>query len=85
VTKLKLSLEKALNLLRQPDAKLVRLNSNNGGAGFFIWPGGGRISDRDAQVLLGRNDMQPYDSGLLPGHPQSWKLGANWRDRAGRV
>ena len=35
VTKLnKLSLEKVLHLLRKPDARLVRLHSNNDGAGF---------------------------------------------------
>jgi hypothetical protein len=78
----KLSLERALHLLRKPDA--VRLHSNNGGAGFYIWPDGGRVPDDVAHLLLGRNDVQPYDSGLFPSHPQSWRLG-NWRERAGRV
>ena len=80
----KLSLEKVLHLLRKPDARLVRLHSNNGGAGFYVWPRGGRVSDEVAQLLLGRNDIQPYGSGLFPGHPQSWRLG-NWRDWAGAV
>ena len=73
------SLEKVLDLLRKPDARLVRLHSNNGGRGFYVWPNGGRVSDDIAQLLLGRNDIQPYDNGLFPGHPQSWRLG-NWRD-----
>jgi hypothetical protein len=73
-------LDKALGLLRQPDAKLVRLHSNSSAAGYFIWPDGGRISDELAQLLLERGDVQPHDSGLLPGHPQSWRLG-NWRAR----
>ena len=78
----KLSLEKALQLLRKPDARLVRLHSNNnGGAGFYIWPDSVRVSDEVAQLLLGRNDIQPYE---FPGHPQSWRLG-NWRDWAGAV
>ena len=34
----KLSLEKVLHLLRKPDARLVRLHSNNDGAGFYVWP-----------------------------------------------
>ena len=76
----KLSLEKALHLLRKPDVRLVRLHSNNGGAGFYIWPGGGRVPDDVAHLLLERNDVQPYDSGLFPGNPQSWRLG-NWRER----
>ena len=36
VTKPKLSLEKVLHLLRKPDARLVRLHSNNGPAGFYL-------------------------------------------------
>ena len=84
VTKPKLSLEKVLHLLRKPDARLVRLHSNNGGAGFYVWPRGGRVSDEVAQLLLGRNDIQPYGSGLFPGHPQSWRLG-NWRDSGPNV
>jgi hypothetical protein len=80
----KLGLEKVLHLLRKPDARLVRLHSNNGGAGFYVWPRGGRVSDEVAQLLLKRDDIQPYDSGLFPGHPQSWRLG-NWRDWAGAV
>jgi hypothetical protein len=46
VTNQKLSLEKVLHLLRKPDARLVRLHSNNGGAGFYVWPRGGRVSDK---------------------------------------
>ena len=80
----KLSLEKVLHLLRKPDARLVRLHSNNGGAGFYVWPNGGHVSNEVVQLLLGRNDIQPYGSGVFPGHPQSWRLG-NWRDWAGAV
>ena len=69
---------------RKPDARLVRLHSNNGGAGFYVWPNGGHVSDEVVQLLLGRNDIQPYGSGVFPGHPQSWRLG-NWRDWAGAV
>ena len=80
----KISLENALQLLSKPDARLVRLHSNNGGAGFYVWPRGGRVSDEVAQLLLQRDDIQPYGNGLFSGHPQSWRLG-NWRDWAERV
>jgi hypothetical protein len=76
---IKLNLEKALQLLRQPDAKLVRLHSNNNRAGFYVWPRGGRIPDEVAQAVLERSDVQPFEPGLLPGHPQSWRMG-NWRE-----
>jgi hypothetical protein len=72
-------IDKALSLLRRPDARLVRLHANNGTGGFYIWPRGGRVSDEVAQLLLERSDVQPYDSGLFPGHPQTWRLG-NWRE-----
>jgi hypothetical protein len=36
MTKPKLSLEKVLHLLRKPDARLVRLHSNNDGVGFYV-------------------------------------------------
>ena len=62
----KLSLEKALHLLRKPDVRLVRLHSNNGGAGFYIWPDGGRVPDDVAHLLLERNDVQPNHSGFFP-------------------
>jgi hypothetical protein len=68
-------IDKALDLMRKPDAKLVRLHSNSGGAGFYVWPDGGRIPDEIAQLLIERGDVQPHDSGLFPGHPQSWRLG----------
>ena len=35
MTKPKLSLEKVLHLLRKPEARLVRLHSNNGTAGIL--------------------------------------------------
>ena len=76
------AVSKALDRLRRPDARLVLTYVNDGssvtGRAYFIVPGGYRVMDQTAQQLLERGDVQPFDSGLLPGHPQSWKLG-NWR------
>ena len=76
------AVNKALDRLRRPDARLVLAYVNDGssvtGRAYFIMPGGHRVMDQTAQQLLERGDVQPFDSGLLPGHPQSWKLG-NWR------
>ena len=71
--------DKAIDLMRRPQALLILTYSPDAASGraFFIVPGG-RVSDEVAQKLLERNDMQPADSGLLPGHPQSWRLG-DWR------
>jgi len=56
------------------------LHQQRGGCGYFIWPNGGQITNKIAEQIRGRGDVQPYDDGLLPGHPQSWRLG-DWRTR----
>jgi hypothetical protein len=70
------ALDKALNQLGQPRALLVLLYQQRGGYGYFIWPNGGQITNKVAEQILER----PHDPGLLPGHPQSWRLG-NWREQ----
>jgi len=74
------TLEKALDRLRKPGRELMLTCTPDTvtGRAYFIMPGGHRVMDQTAQQLLERGDVQPLDSGLLPGHPQSWKLG-NWR------
>ena len=73
-------MERALNALRKPGARLVLLHTHETKTGnaFYIMPDGGHISDETALALLERNDVQPFDPGLLPGHWQSWALG-DWR------
>lgn len=71
--------DKALEALRRPDAKLVRMHG--GAAGFYILlpHESFRVSNEIAAKLLERNDVQPFDLGLPEfGGPQSWKFG-NWR------
>ena len=74
---------RARDRLRKPGARLVLAYAPGtvSGRAFFIEPGGVRIADETAQRLLECPDVQPFDSGLLPGHPQSWRLG-NWRSWA---
>ena len=76
------ALTKAVDALRRPGALLVLTYAPKTitGRAFFIIPHGGRVADEVAQQLLERDDVQPYDSGLLAGRPQSWRLG-NWRKR----
>jgi hypothetical protein len=66
----------ALDLLRQPGHLLCLLHTR-AGRDFFVMPGG-PVSEAVAQKILERPDVQPFDSGLLEGHPQSWRLGP-WR------
>jgi len=69
-------LERAVEALRQPDHLLVVFHGK-AEPEWFVMPGG-RVTEQTARKILERPDVQPHDSGLLPGHPQSWRLGA-WR------
>jgi hypothetical protein len=67
--------ETALNLLRQPGRRLMKMHtagSPNGHA-FYVVPGG-YVEPEIAKKIIERPDAQPYDDGLFPGHPQTWRL-----------
>lgn len=72
-----LSLGVALEALRRPDHLLVVIHGKTKPE-WFVMPGG-PVTEATAHKLLERPDVQPHDTGLLPGHPQSWRLG-NWRE-----
>ena len=77
------TLDRALDQLRKPGATLVLCFTPDtvSGRSFYIQPDGIRVTDELAQKLLAHPRVQPFDSGLLPGHPQSWKFGDwhTWR------
>jgi hypothetical protein len=66
----------ALELLRE--GKLLMRMHTLDGMRFFIVPGG-QIADNVAQRILARKDVQPVDSGLFPGHEQTYRMRADWR------
>lgn len=63
-------------MLRQPDRELVSLHLPlpEGGHGFFVVPGGGRVKAEDAETILRRPDVQPHSDGLFPENVQSWRM-----------
>jgi hypothetical protein len=71
-----ISLAVALEELRQPGYELVSLHlpPPEGGHGFFVVPGGGRVEAEDAAKILQRPDVQPYSAGLFPETVQSWRM-----------
>jgi hypothetical protein len=66
----------ALELLREGNL-LMRMHTVNG-MRFFIVPGG-MIADNVAERILARKDVQPHDSGLFPGHEQTFRMRRDWR------
>jgi hypothetical protein len=75
-----LSMVKVLDLLRQRGKRLMLTHTNvdGGGCVYHIAPGGGYVEPDVARKIIEREDVQPLDSGLIPGCPQSWRLGP-WR------
>jgi hypothetical protein len=69
-----ISLAVALEALRRPDHLLVVLHGKSKPE-WFVMPGG-PVTEPTARRILERPDVQPHDTGLLPGHPQSWRLRA---------
>jgi hypothetical protein len=66
----------ALELMRE--GKLLMPMHTVNGVRFFIVPGG-MIADSVARRIIARPDVQPFDSGLFPGHPQTYRLRRDWR------
>jgi len=66
-----LSLDKALDRMRR-GSQLVLMHSD---CAYYVVPGR-RVAHKDANKILARPDVFPFDGGPFPGHPQSWKMGA---------
>lgn len=74
-------LERATELLRKPDARLVLMHTNNPldcssdkrTMGYFIIPGK-QISYEIAQKLIDRPDVYGCADGLFPGCDQTWRF-----------
>jgi hypothetical protein len=66
----------ALELMRE--GKLLMKMHTVNGMRWFVVPGG-QISDKTAERILARRDVQPHDSGLFPGCEQTFRLRGNWR------
>ena len=67
-----LKLNRALDLLRRPDHRLVLMHTHRGPA-YFVVPGG-PVTDKDALAIIARPDVRALDDGLFPGCAQSWRL-----------
>jgi hypothetical protein len=72
------ALNRTLDALRRPGAKLVRLHGRKDECGYFavlIPHGSFKVPDAVAAEILAREDVQPLDPGLPHvGGPQSWAI-----------
>jgi len=54
------------------------LHQQRGGCGYFIWPNGGQITNKIAEQILGRGDVQPTTTACFPAIRKAggWVIGA---------
>jgi hypothetical protein len=67
----------ALELMRK-GSLLMQMHCSGDRTRWFIVPGG-QIADNVAARILARKDIQPFDSGLFPGHEQTYRMRSDWR------
>jgi MOSC domain-containing protein YiiM len=67
-----LRLNKALDLLHRKDSRIMLMHTKDGPE-FYVVPGG-RVRADDAQKILARPDIVPFDDGLFPGNSQTWHM-----------
>lgn len=76
----RLDLRDALELMRVDGHRLMLMHSNNAkpgdpvGRAYYVVPGG-YVNASDAQKIIARDDVRPFDEGLFPGCTQSWRMG----------
>jgi hypothetical protein len=75
-----LTMRKAIERLRLPGARLMKMHNGRGGQDYFVMPSssryaGGRVDNYDAEQIIKRQDVYVLDPGLLNSDPQSWGIG----------
>ena len=71
-----LTYDKAIALMRQPDARLVLLNNGRAPGGYFVTGvrGGGHVDDAVAAKIMKHPLVRGGKDGLFPGHDQTWRM-----------
>ena len=67
------SLRRALDLLRLPGAKMMKMHNHQQGVSYYILDHG-RLADEDARTIMRRDDLIAFEDGLIPGNTQCWRL-----------
>jgi hypothetical protein len=71
-----LKYDAAIEALRKPDARLVRLNNGRAPGGYFVTGvrGGGHVDDAVAAKIMKHPLVRGGKDGLFPGHDQTWRM-----------
>jgi hypothetical protein len=70
-----LGYSRAIEAMRKPETRLVRMNNGQTGGGFafYVIPGG-RVEDLVADKIINHPLVRAGHDGLFPGHNQTWKM-----------
>jgi hypothetical protein len=66
-----LGYDEAIEAMRKPEARLVRMNSRP--AGYFVVPGG-PVERTAADKVMNHPLVRAGHDGLFPGHDQTWRM-----------
>jgi hypothetical protein len=75
MTERKLTLNRALDLLRLPGRRLIQTFSYYGKPDYSIVPGGGRVEPDVAKRIIDHPQVIGGKDALFPGHHQTWRIG----------
>jgi hypothetical protein len=67
-----LEYDRAIEAMRKPEARLVRMNGGRG-AGYFVVPGG-PVERAVAVKVMNHPLVRAGRDGLFPGHDQTWRM-----------
>jgi hypothetical protein len=65
-------LNKAMDLMRVPDARLVKMHVD-GSPTYYIVPGG-YVGPSTAEKIKSHPKVTASEDGMFPGHSQTWKI-----------
>jgi hypothetical protein len=68
-----ITFNRAIDMLRSPERRLVKMSVNQSPA-YFIAPGG-PVSLEVAEKIKSHPLVHPMQDGLFPGHDQTWRIG----------
>jgi hypothetical protein len=65
---------KAMDLMRGPDARLIKTHTSNGGCAHYIAPGGGYVEPEVAEQIKNHPLVTASEDGMWPGLSQTWRI-----------
>jgi hypothetical protein len=72
----KIGLNRAIDMMRSPGTRLVKMHTNDSPEGFahYLIPGG-YVAPDTAEKIKQHPLVRSSEDGLFPGHDQTWRLG----------